>query len=82
MNFGIILLKSSKILSFDRCRNVQFYSIRCQEFLNHIDTYFLIDKQSPSRLELIERVLSIENQLSEYNQTINQELTIVNETFL
>jgi hypothetical protein len=49
---------------------ILIYLNRCQEFLNYIDTYFLINDQSPSRLELMNRVLSIENQLNEYNQEI------------
>ena len=60
-------------------RGIVSRSIRCEEFLQQIDTQFLIDEQSPARLELIERAMNIENQLTEYNQTINQELTIVNE---
>ncbi len=55
---------------------------RCQEFLNYIDTYFLIDDKSSSRSELINRVLLIENQLTEYNQTINRDINNVNEIFI
>ncbi|CAM4836952.1 unnamed protein product [Rotaria magnacalcarata] len=51
----------------------------CQQFLNHIDTYFLIDETSSSCSELTIRALSIENQFSEYIQTINQEITEVSE---
>ncbi|CAF0977060.1 unnamed protein product [Rotaria sordida] len=59
------------------CNN--FTTEKCQEFLNHIDTYFLIDEKSPLRSELINRTLSIDNQFNEYNQSINQEITKTSE---
>ena len=46
-------------------------SFRCQEFLHQIDTQFLIDEQSPSR------VINIENQLTEYNQELNRVNAII-----
>jgi hypothetical protein len=78
MNFIIILQEKSKII-FSFLLSFIFLSIinRCQEFLNYIDTYFLIDEKSSTRSELITRVLSIENQLNEYNQIINQEIANV-----
>ncbi|CAF4309164.1 unnamed protein product, partial [Rotaria magnacalcarata] len=51
----------------------------CQEFLNHIDTYFLIDETSPSRSESISRALSIDNQFNEYIQTVKQEIAKISE---
>lgn len=77
MNFMIILQQKSKnfFLSFIYLFFNLF--IRCQEFLNYIDTHFLIDENSPLRLELINRASSIDNQLNDYIQTINQEITEV-----
>ncbi len=82
MNFIIILLEKS-INSFVLLSKLYLYLLnRCQEFLNYIDTYFLIDEKSPIRSELIIRALSIENQFNEYNQTINQEIANVKICFL
>jgi len=75
MSFMIILQQKSKF--FFCLIYIFIYENRCQEFVNHIDTYFLIDEKSPSRLELINRVSSIDNQFNEYIQTINQEITEV-----
>lgn len=78
MNFVIILLETSEIgFIFSRV-HLNEQSFRCQEFLDQIDTQFLIDEQSPSRMEF---VINIENQLTEYNQIINQELNLVNQIF-
>jgi hypothetical protein len=73
------------ITSQQKSTNLSFFSIylyfylinRCQEFLNYIDTHFLIDEKSPSRLELTTRAITIDNQFNEYIQTINQEITKV-----
>ncbi len=82
MNFIIILLEKSRN-SFVYLSKLYLYLLnRCQEFLNYIDTYFLIDEKSLIRSELIIRALSIENQFNEYNQTINQEIANVKTCFL
>ncbi|UJR15815.1 hypothetical protein I4U23_002744 [Adineta vaga] len=56
-----------------------FTTETCQEFLHHIDTDFFINENLPSRLELITRSASIEYQLNEYLQSINQEITEISE---
>ncbi|CAF1327016.1 unnamed protein product [Adineta steineri] len=56
-----------------------FTTEKCQEFLNFIDTYFLINDTSSSRLELITRTVSIDKQLNEYTQIINKELNEISE---
>lgn len=53
---------------------MKIVQIRCQEFLNYIDTYFLLNETNFNNSE---RVLNTENQLKEYNQTIDQEITNV-----
>lgn len=70
MNYGIILLKTSKIDLFF-FQSFHFYSNRCEEFLHEIDTQFFIDEQSPSQ------VIHMENQLTEYHEIINQEFNLV-----
>ncbi|CAF0981896.1 unnamed protein product [Adineta ricciae] len=52
-----------------------FTTEKCQEFLHHVDTEFLINENSASRVELISRAVSVDHQLNEYLQTIDQELT-------
>ncbi|CAF3288329.1 unnamed protein product, partial [Rotaria sp. Silwood2] len=53
------LLSNLKDHLGELCNN--FTTEKCREFLNHIDTYFLMDEKSPIRSELIIRILSIDN---------------------
>ncbi|CAF3645050.1 unnamed protein product [Rotaria socialis] len=71
------LLTKLKDRLSELCNN--FTTEKCQEFLNDIDTYFLIDETSPSRSESISRALSIDNQFNEYIQIVNQEISKISE---